>query len=115
MNTNTKKKLNNYYTLLPLSPDAPFITEQPQSDSVLTDAPYSLEVAIDGAPFPDVVWSRDGEAVTYTERVYVSNYDASLQFATVTNGNTGAYSVKLSNDDGSVESTNATLSVTGEL
>ena len=62
-----------------------------------------------------MVWSRDGEAVTYTERVYVSGYDASLQFAMVADGDAGVYSVRLSNDDGSVESTNATLSVTGEL
>ena len=94
-------------------PDAPSITQQPQNASVLTDAPYTLEIAIDGAPFPDVVWNRDGEAVNYTERVFVTGYDASLMFALVANGDDGVYSVSLSNANGSYDSVSVTLSVTG--
>lgn len=96
-------------------PDSPFITQQPQDDSVLTDAPYSLEIVIDGAPFPDVTWNRDGEPLIYTERVFVSGYDASLMFTTITNGDTGVYSVSLVNINGGAESINVTLSVTGKL
>ena len=68
---------------------------------------------MDGAPFPEVVWNRDGETVEYTENVFVSGYDASLVFTTVTNNDGGVYSVSLSNNDRSEESISITLSVTG--
>ena len=99
----------------PLPPDAPSITQQPENDSILTDAPYTLEIVIDGAPFPEVVWTRNGETLHYTERVFLSGYDASLMFATVTNDDGGVYRVSLTNDDESVESIDITLTVTGKL
>jgi leucine-rich repeat/fibronectin type-III domain-containing protein 5 len=92
--------------------NAPSITQQPQNDSILTDAPYSLEIVIDGAPFPDVTWTRDGTPVNYTERVFVSGYDASLLFALVTNDDAGIYGVSLSNIYGEEESVIITLMVT---
>ena len=106
----TSKRFN---IITPFSSDAPSITQQPQNDSILTDAPYTLEVIVDGAPFPEMVWNRDGETVEYTENVFVSGYDASLVFTTVTNDDGGVYSVSLSNNDGSEESISITLSVTG--
>ena len=60
-----------------------------------------------------MVWYRDGEIVNYTDRVFVAGYDASLMFTTVANGDAGVYSVLLTNNDGSVESINATLFITG--
>ena len=44
-------------------------------------------------PFPEVVWNRDGKTVNYTEKVFVSGYDASLMFTTVVNDDVGVYSV----------------------
>ena len=76
---------------------------------------YTLTVSIDGAPFPAVVWTRDREPVTYTERVFVAGYDASLQFSPIANGDGGVYNVSLSNDYGGVvASSPATLTVTGK-
>ena len=72
-------------------------------------------MVIDGAPFPEVVWHRDGEILEYTERVFLSGYDASLMFGSVTNDDGGVYGVTLTNDDGSVTSLNITLSVTGTI
>ena len=69
---------------------------------------------IDGAPFPDVTWYQNQETINYTERVFLSRYDASLMFATVTNDDDGIYSVLLTNANGSVTSINITLSVTGK-
>lgn len=71
-------------------------------------------MTIDGAPFPDVTWNQNGEIVNYTDRVYLSRYDASLMFTTVTNDDDGIYSVALTNPNGSVTSINITLSVTGK-
>ena len=68
---------------------------------------------MDGAPFPEVVWNRDGQTLEYTENVFVSGYDTSLVFVSVTNDDGGVYGVSLTNNDGSMESINITLSVTG--
>jgi hypothetical protein len=91
---------------------APSIIQHPQNDSILTDAPYTLEVIVDGAPFPEVAWKRNGNTIEYTERVFVSGYDASLMFTTVTNDDGGVYSVSLTNNEGSIESMSIGLTVT---
>lgn len=95
--------------------DPPSITQQPQNDSILTDESYTLDITIDGAPFPDVVWNKDGEVINYTSNVFISGYDASLMFTSVVNDDDGIYSVLLSNINGSIESVNITLDVTGKL
>ena len=60
-----------------------------------------------------MTWNKDGETLNYTERIFISGYDASLQFATVTNSDAGVYTVTLVNDYGGVVSSAATLTVTG--
>ena len=70
---------------------------------------------MDGAPFPELVWKRNGNTVEYTERVFVSGYDASLMFTTVTNDDGGVYSVSLTNNERSIESMSIALTVTGML
>ena len=70
---------------------------------------------MDGAPFPEVAWKRNGNTIEYTERVFVSGYDASLMFTTVTNDDGGVYSVSLTNNEGSIESMSIGLTVTGML
>lgn len=72
-------------------------------------------MTIDGAPFPEVTWTQDGDIVNYTERVFLTLYDASLMFNTVTNNDAGLYTVSLTNTNGSAVSINITLSVTGKL
>ena len=62
-----------------------------------------------------MVWLKDGDPVNYTDRVYVSGYDASLQFSTVVHGDEGVYSVRLANEYDEVTSSNASLLVTGKL
>lgn len=71
-------------------------------------------MTIDGAPFPDVTWNQNEEMINYTERVFLSRYDASLMFTTVTNDDDGTYNVLLTNANGSVTSINITISVTGK-
>ena len=62
-----------------------------------------------------MVWLKNGDPVNYTDRVYVSGYDASLQFSTVVHGDEGVYSVRLANEYDEVTSSNASLLVTGKL
>lgn len=47
--------------------------------------------------------------------MFISGYDASLMFTSVVNDDDGIYSVLLSNINGSIESVNITLDVTGKL
>ncbi len=68
---------------------------------------------VDGAPFPEVTWTKDDLAVNYTERVYLDLYNGSLHFADVELEDAGVYQCFASNINGSTESTNATLSITG--
>ena len=93
--------------------DAPSVRVGPSDTSILSNATLSLVCDLDGAPFPDVTWTKDGETFNFTERVYTRLYSASLQFDSLELGDSGVYQCFAANMDDSVESNNATLLVLG--
>ena len=68
-----------------------------------------------GAPFPDVVWTRDGMVVNLTERVFLQRYSASLRFTTLELEDTGEYACYVENVNGSVQSESGLVTILGEL
>ena len=93
--------------------DAPSVRVGPSDTTILSNATLSLVCDLDGAPFPDVTWTKDGETFNFTERVYTRMYSASLQFDSLELSDSGVYQCFAANMDGSVESNNATLLVLG--
>ena len=89
------------------------MVQDPQDSDILTSRTFTLVCAIDGAPFPQVTWTKDGEVLVYTDRVYLDQFNASLQFADVFLEDVGVYQCLASSTNSSVESANATLTVTG--
>jgi hypothetical protein len=89
---------------------APAITTQPQNQTVTTGATATFTVAATGtAPFA-FVWRRDGTVVTDGPGVTGAT-TATLTLTNVQPAQAGAYTVKITNDGGSVTSTPATLVV----
>ena len=89
------------------------ILQGPEDADILTDRIFSLMCHLDGSPFPEVTWTKDGVMVNYTERVYMDLFSGSLQFADVMLEDAGVYQCFASNVNGSVESGTATLTITG--
>ena len=68
-----------------------------------------------GAPFPDVVWTRDGVVVNLTERVYLQRYSASLRFTSLELVDTGEYVCYVENVNGSAQSESGLVTILGEI
>ena len=94
-------------------PDAPTIDVGPSDDHILTDREYSLTCMVEGAPFPEVIWLKDGQELNYTDRVGLRVFDASLHFTSTELEDAGIYQCLVENVNGSASSLNATLSLTG--
>ncbi len=82
---------------------------------ILTNRVFTLVCDVDGAPFPEVIWTKDGQTVNYTQRMYLDQYNGSLQFANVQLDDAGVYQCFASNFNGSTESINATLTISGAI
>lgn len=95
--------------------DPPSVVQHPQDADILTDRTFTLVCDVDGAPYPEVTWTKDEEVLDFTERVYLDLYNGSLQFADVRLEDAGVYQCFASNINGSTESSNATLSITGQF
>jgi hypothetical protein len=93
-------------TVNPLPPEAPVITQQPQSQTVTVTQPVSFSVTATGHPSPGYQWFRDGEPISGATS---SSYEiASTAFA-----DAGDYSVFVDNGVGDgVLSEVAVLTVT---
>ena len=89
------------------------IITHPSNDSIVTNMTYTLKFEVNGAPFPNVTWYRDGEPIAYDNNVYLDLYDASLHFTNTLVTHTGVYYAEIANDYGSTYSDEATLIVTG--
>ena len=94
--------------------DAPSVRVGPSDTTVLSNVTLSLVCDLDGAPFPEVIWTKDGEIFNFTERIYTRMYSGSLQFDSLELSDSGVYQCFAANMDGSVESNNATLLVLGK-
>lgn len=85
-------------------PQPPTIWSPPAPLAVVTGASALLDVSAEGAAPLRFQWLHDGSAMSGAT-------NATLEFARVDSTNTGSYSVKVSNADGTVTSPAATLTV----
>lgn len=68
---------------------------------------------MDGAPFPETTWIKDGVVITLDDRVYLNQFDGSLHWTNTILNDAGTYSCQVINANGTDSSLNATLKVTG--
>ena len=92
------------------SPTAPTIASQPQSQSVLQGATAMFSVQATGSEPLSYRWMRDGLALNDDSRI-TGSASSSLQISNVQSTDAGNYSVQVSNQAGSADSANATLTV----
>ena len=92
------------------------LTRQPQNATLLSNQTLiiSCQVAA-GAPFPDVVWTKDGVTVNLTERVYLPRYSASLQFESLELEDSGEYACYIENVNGSTQSESGVITILGSV
>lgn len=86
----------------------PYITNQPQSQTVASGAPATFTVGAVGTPSLSYSWSKNDVALVDGANISGSK-TATLSLASVQVGDVGTYSVTVSNVSGSVVSSNATL------
>ena len=95
---------------------APVLSRQPQNATLLSNQTLTITCQVTaGAPFPDIVWTRDGVAVNLTERVHLQQYSASLQFESLELGDSGEYVCYLENVNGSAQSDSGFITILGEF
>ena len=95
---------------------APVLSRQPQNVTLLTNQTLIITCQVTaGAPFPDVVWTRDGVTVNLTERVYLQQYSASLQFESLELGDSGEYACYVENVNGSTQSDSGFITILGKI
>ena len=99
--------------LFVLSSAEPSIKTHPNDDSIVTNMSYTLYFEVNGSPFPNVTWYKDGEPITYDSNIYLNRYDASLHFNHTVITHSGAYYAEIQNEYGTIISNQATLIVTG--
>jgi sugar lactone lactonase YvrE len=86
------------------APAAPVITAQPADRTTTAGATVTLSVAATGAPAPTYQWRKNGTNIA-------SANNAALTFSNVQPGDSGTYSVVLTNSAGTVTSAGAALRV----
>ena len=96
------------------SADSPTIVSDPEGADILTDRAFSLTCIVDGAPFPDITWLKNGLPVQYSSRVSHQLYNASLDFTVTQLEDAGEYQCVATNLNGTASSVNVTLKLTGE-
>ena len=95
---------------------APVLSRQPQNATLLSNQTLTITCQVTaGAPFPDVVWTRDGVAVNLTERVHLQQYSASLQFESLELGDSGEYACYVENVNGSAQSDSGFITILGKF
>lgn len=93
---------NALLTVLP--PAAPFITYEPSDQTGYAGQSTSFSVNVDGSPPFNYQWRKDGTNLPGADSAW-------LQLSTVSFLDTGSYSVVVTNEWGSIESSNAVLTV----
>lgn len=101
-------------TLTVLPPTPPFLTYEPQDTTGYVGQTIQLSAAVNGSPPFYFHWRKDG--TNLTEDAVVTQYGFSsgsiwLTLTNITAADVGSYSLFVTNDYGSVESTNAVLTV----
>jgi hypothetical protein len=91
-------------TVNPIPPEAPVITQQPQSQSALVTQSATFSVEATGHPAPEFQWRKDGVELS-------GETGTSLTLTNLTLSDSGAYDVVVSNSEDTVISEPATLTV----
>ncbi|MCH8541391.1 MAG: immunoglobulin domain-containing protein [Opitutales bacterium] len=91
-------------TVNPIPPEAPVITQQPQSQSALVTQSVTFEVEATGHPAPTFQWRKDGEDLD-------DETSSSLTLNNLSLEDSGDYDVVVSNSEDTVISDTATLNV----
>ncbi len=97
---------------------APVITRQPQSVTVVGTSGATFIVSASGSPFPGVRWEKNGQAVTDGMLSVGGENNSVRHELTLTNvhsGNAGTYTAILSNRSGTVTSSPAVLTIEAPL
>ena len=90
------------------------LSRQPQNATLLSNQTLTISCQVTaGAPFPEVVWTRDGAPVNLTERVHLQQYSASLQFESLELGDSGEYACYMENVNGSAQSDSGFITILG--
>lgn len=98
-----------------MSAAAPVLSGQPQNATLLSNQTLTITCQVTaGAPFPDVVWTRDGAAVNLSERVNLQQYSASLQFESLELDDSGQYACYVENVNGSAQSESGFITILGK-
>ena len=95
---------NNDTIRLAVSPAAPAITAQPQSQTTTAGSSVTFSVTATGKPAPAYQWDFDGAAISGAT-------SSSLGLTNVQSADEGSYTVTVTNSAGSVTSSAATLTV----
>jgi len=95
---------NNDTIRLAVTPVAPAIVSQPQSQTVTAGANVTFTVVTTGSPAPTYQWYLGGGAISGAT-------SGTLTLNNVTTANEGGYTVNVTNSSGTVSSASATLTV----
>ena len=93
----------------------PVLSRQPQNVTLFSNQTLTILCQVTaGAPFPDVVWTKDGVVVNFTQRVFLPRYSASLQFESLLLEDSGEYACYVENVNGSAQSGSGFITILGE-
>lgn len=96
-------------------PDPPTITQSPQNSTLLSNITLTITCQVNGAPFPDVTWTKDGETVDITTRVHLaSTFSASLFFESLELSDSGEYECSVENINGTDVSSPGEIVILGK-
>jgi hypothetical protein len=99
---------NAALTVLPPTP--PFFTSEPGSITAYVGQSINLSGSVDGSPLFAFQWRKDD--TNFTEMTAASSWGSTwLELTNISMGDAGTYSLFVTNDFGSVESSNAVLTV----
>ena len=94
--------------------DPPVVTQPPQNATLLSNLTLTISCVVDSAPFPTVVWRKNGEVVNLTRCVHLEDtYSASLFFESLELSDSGVYDCSVENSEGTDESSEGEIVVLG--
>lgn len=80
-----------YFLFLLLVPAEPRFTLTPESVTTKTGARVTLECEADGNPLPHIWWKRNGQPLSETNRIYLSDDDIELTIEHIKESDSGEF------------------------
>ena len=112
----TQKKTKFLDNTYQISYTAPPSIDKVLCGQVVTEGQdVKFEAIVDGIPFPDISWSRDGVSLESNDKVMIEKEEGSIScmIKNVSRKDFGLYHLRCSNDSGTAES-EAVLTVNGK-